>query len=97
MVSRLYGAWFRFLENPAVFQPLYSIGLQVWIIIGCLLINALKKREELLLSIPMLVLVAGLWIGTPVYAEFRYAYPVFLTVPVILCGTLFGAGEQRKA
>lgn len=96
LVSRLYGAWFRFLENPAVFQPLYSIGLQVWIVIGCLLINALKKREELLLSIPMLVLVAGLWIGTPVYAEFRYAYPVFLTVTVILCGTLFGAGNAER-
>lgn len=96
LISRLYGAWFRFLENPAAFQPLYSIGLQVWIVIGCCLVNALKKREEFLLSIPMLALVLGLWLGTPVYAEFRYAYPVFLTVPVILCGTLFCAGTEEK-
>ena len=77
-------------------QPLYSIGLQIWIVIACCLLNVLKKREEFLLTIPMLVLVIGLWLGSPVYAEFRYAYPVFLTVPVIVCGTLFGAGVERK-
>lgn len=93
-ISKAFGAIFRYLEKPAVFQPLYSIGLQVWIVIACCLINVLKKREEFLLTIPMLVLVIGLWLGSPVYAEFRYAYPVFLTVPVIVCGTLFSSNKS---
>lgn len=96
VISSLFAALFRYLEKPAVLQPLYSIGLQIWIVIACCLLNVLKKREEFLLTIPMLVLVIGLWLGSPVYAEFRYAYPVFLTVPVIVCGTLFGAGVERK-
>jgi len=37
----------------------------------------------------LVVLVAGLWLGTPVFAEFRYAYPIFLCMPVILAVTIF--------
>ena len=53
------------------------------------MINILRRRKEFLLAIPLVVLVAGLWLGTPVYSEFRYAYPIFLTMPVILAATIF--------
>lgn len=89
LIARLFGAVFRYLEKPAFLQPLTSIGLHVWALIACAAVNAQKKREELLLAVPLLVLVAGLWIGTPVYSEFRYAYPVFLGMPLILAATLF--------
>lgn len=88
-ISQLFAAAFRYLEKPAFLQPLTSIGLHIWALVSCALINFLKKRKELLLTIPLLVLVAGLWIGTPVYAEFRYAYPVFVGMPLILATTLF--------
>ena len=65
-------------------------------LLGCFLVNALKKREEVLLTIPILVLVVGLWLGTPVYAEFRYAYPVILTLPVILPLTVYQAGDREQ-
>lgn len=93
-VSSLFGALFRYLEKPVIFQSLYSIGLYVWILLGCCLLNIWRKRKEFLLTIPVIVLVVGLWLGTPVYAEFRYAYPLFLTIPVILAVTLFSA-EQK--
>lgn len=93
-VSSLFTALFRYLEKPAILQPLYSIGLYVWIIFGCCLLNVWRKRKEFLLTIPIIVLIVGLWLGTPVYAEFRYAYPFFLTMPVILAATLFPA-EQK--
>ena len=92
LIARLYGAAFRYLEKPAFLQPLVSIGLHVWALLGCCVVNCLKKREEFLLTIPLLVLVVGLWLGTPVYAEFRYAYPVFLAMPLILGATLFAGG-----
>ena len=89
LIARLYAAWFRFLEKPAALEPLYSIGLQVWIVVACCLVNALKKRRQWLVCVPVLVLLLGLWLGTPVYAEFRYAYPLILTAPFVLLSTLY--------
>lgn len=94
IIGKLFAAVFRYLEKPAILQPLTSIGLHVWALVTCTMVNILKKKKELLLCIPPLVLVAGLWIGTPVYAEFRYAYPVFLTMPMILGVTVFGNKDQ---
>jgi len=95
LIARLFAAVFRYLEKPAFLQPLTSIGLHVWALLGCAVVNARKKREELLLTIPLLVLVIGLWLGTPVYAEFRYAYPIFLGMPLILATTLFEIKEPE--
>ena len=89
LIQKLFAAVFRYLEKPAFLQPLVSIGLHVWALVACTLVNALKKREEFLLGIPLLVLVAGLWLGTPVYSEFRYAYPIILSMPMILAVTVF--------
>ena len=94
LIAKLFAAAFRYLEKPVMLQPLVSIGLHVWTLITCALINILKKREEFLLTIPLMVLIIGLWIGTPVYSEFRYAYPVFLAMPLILGATLF---EEKEA
>ncbi len=95
LISQLFAAAFRYLEKPAFLQPLTSIGLHIWALVTCALINILKKRKEFLLAIPLLVLVGGLWIGTPVYAEFRYAYPIFVGMPLILATTLFEAKKSE--
>lgn len=96
LIQKLFAAAFRYLEKPAFLQPLVSIGLHVWALIACTLINGLKKREEFLLGIPLLVLVAGLWLGTPVYSEFRYAYPIILSMPLILGVTVFGKNTFKE-
>ena len=49
------------------------------------------KQQEKVLAVPLLIILAGLWVGTPVFSEFRYAYPVFLTLPVILAATALSA------
>ena len=95
-VASAFAALFRYVEKLSILQPLTSIGLYVWATLGCFLVNALKKREEVLLTIPILVLVVGLWLGTPVYAEFRYAYPVILTLPMILPLTVYQAGDREQ-
>lgn len=96
LIQKLFAAAFRYLEKPAFLQPLVSIGLHVWALVACTLINALKKREEFLLGIPLLVLVAGLWLGTPVYSEFRYAYPFILGMPLLLGVTVFVHKETES-
>lgn len=96
LIQKLFAAAFRYLEKPAFLQPLVSIGLHIWALITCTLINVLKKREEFLLGIPLLVLTAGLWLGTPVYSEFRYAYPMILGMPLILGVTVFGKTVPKE-
>lgn len=96
LIARLFAAAFRYIEKPAFLQPMTSIGLHIWALITCTLVSALKKREEFLLGIPLIVLVAGLWLGTPVYSEFRYAYPVILSMPLILGVTVFGKHSPEE-
>lgn len=87
--ARIFAAWFRYMEKPEIFQCFISIGLHVWALVSCCLVNWLRKREEWLMAVPILVLIVGLWLGTPVFAEFRYAYPMILSMPMILAATMF--------
>lgn len=89
-VAKCYAALFRYLEKPIFLQSLYSIGLHVWVLIAICLVGALKRRREILVAVPMLILMAGLWFASPVYAEFRYAYPMMISLPVILSAGLYG-------
>lgn len=96
LIGRLFAAAFRYLEKPAFLQPLTSIGLHVWALVSCTVMNILKKKEEFLLSIPLVVLIFGLWLGTPVYSEFRYAYPMFVSLPLILAVTIFDSAPSES-
>ena len=93
ILASLFASAFRLMNEPEGMKLFSSIGLYVWGLMGCCLVNVLKKREEALLTIAPLVLVAGLWLGTPVFCEFRYAYPVILTMPLILPLTVYGRKE----
>lgn len=84
-----FRALFRLLENCPLFQPLFSIGLFSWITAGCFALNRRKKRTDALLYLLPLILLLGLCLGSPVFAEFRYAYPVFLTVPFLVGLTFY--------
>lgn len=91
-----FDALFRYLEKPVILQALVSIGLHAWAVFTCCFACAARKRKEFLLTIPVIVLLVGLWLGTPIYAEFRYAYPMFTSCPVILCATVFEGGEPAR-
>lgn len=90
-ISSGFRGLFRYQEKLAILQPLVSVGLCVWIVVACCVLNALKQRREFALSIPVIVLAVGLWVGTPACTTFRYAYPMILTMPVILLITVFDA------
>lgn len=84
-----FGTYFAAVEGLILSKPFYSIGLHVWILFGCLALNIKKKRTELVLAIPGIIILLGLWRGTPVYSEFRYAYPMILSLPLVLGTTLY--------
>lgn len=92
MAANLY---FWGFDKQAFCQPLQSIGLHVWILLAVLVINLLKKREEALLTIPVIMVIATLLIATPVFSEFRYAYSVFTTLPFIGAVTVFSCSAKK--
>lgn len=73
----------HFLKIPLL-KPLVSIGLFVWSILIVLYLSIIKKDKILaLMTIPSLMVILTLLVATPVFSEFRYAYSMFCTAPVI--------------
>ncbi len=63
---------------------LWSIGTFTWIALFSMGLCFLKKEKQFLVSyIPVLAVLATLIIATPVYSEFRYAYSLFTTCPLL--------------
>ncbi|MGM9588742.1 MAG: DUF6020 family protein [Faecousia sp.] len=87
-VASLFRLYFGLSRHVIFFEPLHSIGLHVWICVLCFILNLKKKREQAVIMVPLLLLVLGLCLGTPVYCCFRYVYPLFVSFPLILAMTL---------
>lgn len=88
-VASAFRMYFGLSRHLIFFEPLHSIGLHVWIMLLCFLLNILRKRLDWIYSLPFVLLVLGLCLGTPVYACFRYVYPLFVSLPLILSTTLW--------
>lgn len=73
-----------FSENRFL-QLFLSIGLYIWIdLFLCILSICRGDRAGIFICIPILAIVATLVISTPVYAEFRYIYAVFCSLPFLI-------------
>ena len=84
VVNKMVNSYLSHSMKYFVLKPLVSIGLFVWCIILFLYVAIIKKDKILaLMTIPSLMVIATLLIATPVFSEFRYAYSVFCTMPVI--------------
>ena len=63
---------------------LWSIGTFTWTALFSMGLCFLKKEKQFLAPyIPVIAVLATLIIATPVYAEFRYAYSLFTTLPLL--------------
>lgn len=83
-IHNLVKAYCMFTRESHFFEPLQSIGLHVWLTVFCFYLTVRSRRKNALVYIPLFVILAGLWLGTPVFAEFRYAYPIFAAFPLLL-------------
>ncbi|MDE6776208.1 MAG: hypothetical protein K2J37_07955 [Ruminococcus sp.] len=62
----------------------WSIGMATWMILFSAGAVFLKKRKsDLLIFVPVIGVLFTLMIATPVFAEFRYAYSFFTTLPLL--------------
>ena len=96
LIHTLMKAYFTITRETVFFQPLQSIGFNVWILSMLCFLNMAWGRREFLLTMPVVAVVFTLWLTTPVFSEFRYAYSVFTTLPFILPVSLCRkAGEEK--
>ena len=89
LIHDLMKAYFTITRELVFFQPLQSIGLNIWILSLLCFLNMAWGRKEFLLTMPIVAVVFTLWLTTPVFSEFRYAYSIFTTVPYILPVSLY--------
>jgi len=76
------------LYSIPVLGMLKSIGFYVWVMfILCGLCIAKKKFHLLTLFVPLIAYWGTLIVATPVYAEFRYIYCLFVSMPIIIAAS----------
>ncbi|MBQ8079681.1 MAG: hypothetical protein IJ236_06985, partial [Oscillospiraceae bacterium] len=61
----------------------WHVGSTVWIFFILLFAETRKRRKDkILVFLPVLAIWGTLLIATPVYSDFRYIYSLFCTLPL---------------
>ena len=85
----LLGAYLDAFTAVQPLVPLLCIGLFVWLHIAALYAALVRRdRAGIFCAAPVLAIVLTLVIATPVFAEFRYIYAAFCTLPFVLAVAL---------
>lgn len=83
----------EFLQGfQALYNRVWSLGANTWLLLLGL-VYTLYRRQNALVCVPCLALLGSLLLATPVYNEFRYAYGVFLSLPILLA---YSFGQREK-
>lgn len=77
--------WFQTFYNRV-----WSLGLNTWLLLFALACALYRGRRAIAFA-PCVMLLGSLLLATPVYNEFRYAYGVFVALPL-----LFSVGFGRE-
>lgn len=76
------------------YVQIFSLGANTWLFLLCLAC-ALYRKRRVLLWLPGLMLLMSLLLAAPVYNEFRYAYGLFVSLPLLLWEGFSGEGRAR--
>lgn len=80
-----------------VFSMIFSIGAGFWLTIICLGYKIYKKEYRyILVYLPTLIL----WltcVASPAFCEFRYAYPIFTTLPIFISMNFINKENNEKS
>ncbi len=84
-ISGIFRWWLIKFAFASLFEPLRSLGLHVWMFMFSLLAAIICRRKDvIILTVPVLMVIFTLLISTPVFCEFRYAYCVFTVMPLLI-------------
>lgn len=83
------------LASNQFVYTIFSIALPVWISVICFIIEIQKNRKEMMIGIlTVLLYIATLLLG-PVYCV-RYAYPLWLCVPILISIPFWNLKKIKK-
>ena len=86
--ARLVEAFLYFMDDLPVFNILYSIAANVWVVFLAILIvcirNPRKQYEALWFLIPLAVFWCIIMATTPVRCSFRYMFNFHLALPPVI-------------
>lgn len=83
-VHKFYTYLMNMYKDVTYLGLFWSIGMYTWVCVFMLGLSFIKKEKTRLLAyVPVFAILATLILATPVYAEFRYAYGVFATAPLL--------------
>jgi hypothetical protein len=63
----------------------WSIGFYVFAVIFAIILMLYNNKKYIAVFIPVICLWITIMISTPVFAELRYVYGIFVTIPILAC------------
>lgn len=84
-----------FLERfRDLYNKVWSLGLNTWLMVFCIAYTVYNRRS-IMIYVPFIMMFATLFLATPVYNEFRYAYGLFAAFPILFWYS-FGVETDEK-
>lgn len=68
-----------FLE---LYNKVWSLGFNTWLMVFCIAYMVYDRRS-VMIFVPFIMMFITLFLATPVYNEFRYAYGLFAAFPIL--------------
>ena len=87
-----------FLLHNSIVNRFTSVGLAYTVFAILFLITLSRKNKKFaILFVPAFALWLGVILGSPLYAELRYVYGLFTSLPFIIAIILFGPEASSKS
>ena len=80
--------------NDSIYYKIWSPAMSTYLLLIGLYITINKKKSPIPFIIPLAIIIT-LLIATPVACEFRYAYAIFLSAPILFIGALKNNKEAK--
>ena len=74
------GAFLQWFQG--FYNKVWSLGMNTWLLLAAFAC-ALYRRRNAFAFVPCVMLLGSLLLATPVYNELRYAYGVFVALPIL--------------
>ena len=75
----MHGYLMGFLE---LYNQVWSLGFNTWLMVFCIAYMVYDRRS-VMIFVPFIMMFITLFLATPVYNEFRYAYGLFAAFPIL--------------
>ncbi len=96
-MNRYFNEYLWLFQNNHFLQLFLCIGFYVWVDLFLCFISVVKRNKtSFFMTIPILAIISSLLISTPVYAEFRYAYAVFCSLPFVIFTVFYKDSNIKK-